>query len=181
MGEFYIRATTVQSDNYNQAGITSLRVTVNTLNTPDIIFPTNPPPIQTITYGQTYTLPQAFFESPTAEIIRTLVPELNINYSIRSNGNPSGNASTVAQIVAPVIPSSIPTVRILSAGTFFIIAQTNIIQNIFQTTFRYLSVTVNRATPTITFPNNIIPGIDTFIVGRSYEFLAATVTIPAGL
>ena len=181
LGGFYIRGETVASENYNRGQVTSLRVTVNTLNTPDIIFPTNPPPIRTITYGQTYTLPQAFFESPTTEIITDLVPNLTINYSIRSSGNPNGTASTVAEIVPPVIPSYIPTVRILSAGTFYIIAQTNIIENIFQTTFRYLSVTVNRATPTITFPSNIFANDDVLRVGRSYVFSAATVTIPAGL
>lgn len=176
LGGFYIRAETVASENYNRGQVTSLRVTVNTLNTPRLKFPTNPAPIRAITYGETYTVSPAYFDYPIPSLVRDF--NLIVTHSIR-------NSSYFTLSLPGPSPNFTQTVNISRAGTFTIYAESTPILNSFNAaTPITLGVTVNRARPTITFPTNIFPELSgvtseqILIVNTSYNFLPAVISAP---
>ena len=174
LGAFYIRATTAQSANYNGVPyFYSSRVTVNTINTPRIIFPRPPAdllPVPQITFGDTYTVVPAYFQNPTP----LLAGEFNLNIT---------HSITISRDFILSIPDPsmnfTQTVSIGGAGTFTIYAQSTPILNSFNASIRiHFGVTVNLARPTITFPGNIFPAsVSVLIVGTSYDFLPAVVTV----
>jgi len=175
LGEFYIKAETVASENYNRGEVTSLRITVNTLNTPRLKFPTNPAPIRQITYGQTYTVSPAFFDYPIPSLVRDF--NLTVTHSIR-------NSSYFTVSLPGPSPNFTQTVNISRAGTFRIYAESTPILNSFNAATLTLGVTVNPARPTITFPTNIfpelsgVPGEQVLIANTSYNFLPAQISAP---
>ena len=179
VGQFQVVASIPETDNYRAIRVYSENEYPTSINRPIIRFPTKPAPTTVITYGDTYTLSPAYFYYPRLSIVES--SGLYITHFARSNPSPNGIISTRAEVVPGTSPDYIQTVQILSAGTFYIVAQTNVIQNVFEKTYIYLNVTVNRATPTITFPGSIFPGQTVLIVGTSYDFLPAIVTIPSGV
>lgn len=179
VGQFQLLASLPETTYYNAVCVRSENQYSTNINRPIIHFPTNPTPTTVITYGDTYTLSPAYFYYPKPSIAQS--SGLYITHFARSTPSPNGIISTHAEVVPGTSPNYIPTVKILSAGTFYIIAQTNVILNKFEKTYIYLNVRVNPATPTISFPGNIFPGQDILIVGTSYDFLPATVTIPSGV
>ena len=171
VGQFQILASIPETTYYNAICVRSENQYSTNINRPIIRFSRQPPPITEITYGDAYTLSPAYFYYPGLSTRETY--GLYITHHIRN--------STVAEVIPGTPPNNIETVKILSAGSFTIYAETNVIPNKFEKTYIYLNVTVNPATPTITFQGNIFPNQDVLIVGTSYDFLPAVVTIPNGV
>jgi surface protein len=171
IGQFQIVASIPETDNYNAIRVYSENEYPTSINRPIIRFPRQPPPTKVITYGDTYTIVPAYFYYPRLSIVQS--SGLYITHSIRNSGD--------FRVLPGTSPDYIQTVQILSAGTFRIYAETNPVENVFEKTYIYLNVTVNRATPTITFPGTIFPGVSVLIVGTSYDFLPAVVTVPSGV
>jgi surface protein len=171
IGQFQIVASIPETDNYRAIRVYSENEYPTSINRPVIRFSRQPPPITEITYGDTYTLSPAYFYYPRLSIVES--SGLYITHYIRN--------SSYFRVLPGTSPDYIQTVQILSAGTFRIYAETNVIPDKFEKSYIYLNVTVNPATPTITFPGTIFPDHEVLIVGTSYDFLPATLTIPSGV
>ena len=168
IGQFQILASLPETTYYNAICVRSENQYSTNINRPIIRFPREPPPTTVITYGDTYTLSPAYFYYPSPSIVES--SRLYITHSIRN--------SAYFRVEPGTSPNYIETVKISRAGSFRIYAETNVILDKFEKTYIYLNVTVNRATPTIVFPGNIFPDQDVLIVGTSYDFLPAVVTVP---
>jgi surface protein len=168
IGQFQIVASIPETDNYNAIRVYSENEYPTSINRPIIRFPTKPAPTKVITFGDTYTIVPAYFYYPRLSMVELL--GLYVTHFIRNSGD--------FRVLPGTSPDYIQTVQILSAGTFRIYAETNPVENVFEKTYIYLNVTVNRATPIITFPGSIFPGQTVLIVGTSYDFLPAVVTVP---
>jgi surface protein len=161
-GQFNIIAKTEASENYNEISIRSLSEYSTNINTPAILFPTDFK--KTITYGDPYILKEAYFRYPTTAAANTA--GLYITHSIEE--------SRVASIS---ISGTTNTVTINGAGTFTIRAETNT-TDAFEKTSIYESVTIEQATPILTFASDIFPNNTVLFVSKTYEFIPATITFP---
>jgi surface protein len=168
VGQFQILASLPETTYYNAICVRSENQYSTNINRPIIRFPREPSPTKVITYGEPYTLSPAYFYYPSPSIVES--SRLYITHSIRNSAH--------FRVEPGTSPNYIETVKISRAGSFRIHAETNVILDKFEKTYIYLDVTVNPATPTISFPGNIFPGQDVLIVGTSYDFLPAVVTVP---
>ena len=161
-GQFNIIAKTEASENYNEVSIPSSSEYSTNINTPAIRFPKDFK--KTITYGETYILKEAYFDYPTTAAANAA--GLYITHSIEN--------STVASIS---ISGTTNTVTINQAGSFTIWAETNT-TDAFKKIDISESVTVEKATPVLTFASDIFPNNTVLFVSKTYEFIPATITFP---
>ena len=153
VGEFFITARShAMTYYYNVGEIRSATTYPTRANTPGIRFPTVVQGFSdTITYGEPYQLRTASFYYPD------IVPSnLFISYSIQKT----------SEDPVAAINSTGSEVIINRAGTFIIIARTNVIEGIYERRTIYSpTITVRRATLTLTFA----PTFNThLLVGRTY-------------
>ena len=172
-GQFSITATTGNNINYNTASITSpspSSLYTSQKNTPSISFPNDF--VSVITYGETYNLKKASFTKPSADDIQKF--GLYISYYIPGTYN---WWKFIQSQYASIDASGNNTIIKSAGGTFTIVARTNN-TDAFNMVSITQTVTINKATPTIGFPEDIFPSNDVLFLHNTYTFSPATIKAP---
>ena len=100
---------------------------------------------------------------------------VSINYSIPL-------PLTIPTPYLPVATISGTNVAINRAGTFYIRAQTNATQEFIPSLPIYSNIiTIERATPILTFADNIFPNDPILFVGREYDFIPPVIELPTSV
>ena len=165
-GDFYIQANIAASDNYEEVVIDSVVQTSHKIE-PGIKFPADS--VAKITYGDIYIFKAVDFTAPPIANINWLYEPLKISYSIDSIDPATDTASITHD----------GQLTINGAGSFTIKAETNK-TGAFYSAFDYFNVTVDKATPTIKFQDDMFIGVEDnpLHIDNTYSFNDAVITGP---